>query len=285
MKLYLKFYCCLGYCLLLLASMLAGGGHSFAFATTRDTYTISFAQVKGESIASVEVAYGQLPANPTGVFAPSLFGFFSEEDGNGILYYIANPSKNSGTNVVLKSTKIFDIKQDIALYPYIIPTVVNATSQQIIINPNGGMLSSATKGDNIETVYKNTPLRNDRLKPTKLGYKFMGYYSNIGNFNKDDSCFDVDGDEWYDKNMQSHINPSDINLNKLPRYIHAKWIKDDGSIDGNGEENNGEENNDNTEEKHGIDGSTIAVVLSALVVAFGITYLGYFIFKKTKRSR
>ncbi|MCL1945245.1 MAG: hypothetical protein FWF56_05540 [Firmicutes bacterium] len=121
----------------------------------------------------------------------------------------------------------------------------------------------------MELVEWNTPLTSGRQKPTRDGYKFVGYYSGLGDFDTIDGSYQVsDEDEWYDENMQCHKTPDDINLDHLPRVVHAKWIKTAKGSDDNSDNN--------------IDLIKILVISSAIVVACGVAVAVYFIIKKRK---
>ncbi|MCL1945246.1 MAG: hypothetical protein FWF56_05545 [Firmicutes bacterium] len=97
------------------------GGASLV-AKDESRHTISFATKNGWTPPNPVVAtVGQLIPQIEGGVSQDLdnvfCGYFSENNGNGILYY-GNNVESSGTVQNIARLKVFDENKDITLYPY-----------------------------------------------------------------------------------------------------------------------------------------------------------------------
>ncbi|MCL1944984.1 MAG: InlB B-repeat-containing protein [Firmicutes bacterium] len=191
------------------------------YAKWEEVYTISFAKVSenGLQIPSVQATFGELVPPINYIYRPSsgYYGLYTEKDGNGLLYY---GSDRDGEKYKFIRAKVFDEHHDITLYPFVSARPI----RPIMLNPNGGSLGGTTVEDNIAWADWNLPLNSGRKIPTREGYKFAGFYDSIGEWNDEDKSYEVLGTQWYDENMECRVSPEDINLDWIPRIIHAKWI-------------------------------------------------------------
>ncbi|MCL1944910.1 MAG: hypothetical protein FWF56_03785 [Firmicutes bacterium] len=263
-----KIYCGIVCCLLILSSLFAGGG-SIALAQENDTYTITFSVIQNIAaitINPVQASYGEIVPKIEKDFPNLLYGFFSEKDANGYLYY--SSQRSDVAKIILKENKIFDKKNDTTIYSF---SSQSKDKKPIILNPNGGILGGTTTEDNIEWVEWNTLLKSGRQIPTRQGYKFLGFYDVLGEFNKDDGSYQVEGTEWYDENMVCNRDTDDINLDWVPRVVHAKWEKQDSKKQDS-------EKQDNNFIK-------ILIICLAVVSAIGIILLIYFFVIKKRFSK
>ena len=201
-----------------------------------EKYTVSFKyyhELMGEvsqTQTPLEMTYGELvkniispqqvpnPQYSKGNMLGAFYGYFSEPDGNGHMYYAADIFYDQAGITKAFRLRNWDIQGDATLYAlyntqYKDASVNVTTNKYLVFNPNGGMHKDTTRQSNLIEFGTSGryPLPTNREAPTRAGYTFAGY----------NQYPDGSGIEYFDKDMKPL---QEIKTAKeLPRVVHAQW--------------------------------------------------------------
>ncbi|MCL1945079.1 MAG: InlB B-repeat-containing protein [Firmicutes bacterium] len=186
---------------------------------------------KGDKVPDpIEVTLGELPpalphytnaTNPS--YGRSLYGFYTIRDGQSVFYYGAYGETSHDIGLLgddLIPLRVWDIEEDTIL----IPAYGHMNwYKDILLNPNGGTLIDPKLDDTkLIAVAPWTKFPSGYSAPTRIGYKFAGFYDNLND------SLEAYGKQWYDENMVCQVDEDEINLDHTRKTLHAKWIVNDG---------------------------------------------------------